>query len=290
VVETVGPEANYRGLELAPDGKHVAAHRHDGTGGDIWVTELPRGPTQPFTFDSSQENSSPVWSPDSSHIVFASLRGGKWGLYQKAANQAGIEDLLVDSGDLMLPTSWSPDGLSVVYDVNNPKSPNDIWVLTLPDRKTKPLLQTQFVKSHGQVSPNGRWLAYDAGAPREIFVVSFPAGNGKWQISTGGGNSPRWRANGRELFFMNAPSFGKMMAVDVRPDGPAFEFETPKELFDSGYINLQHGTQGPLPYHTYAVSADGQRFLIPRRLSTDTADAAPAQIAVVLNWEEGLRK
>lgn len=128
-IETVGPEGNYRGLDLAPNGKRVAVHRHDGQGGDIWLSELPSGPTSRFTFDASQENSSPIWSPDGSHIVFGSLRGGKWGLYQNAANQAGTEEPLVESDVATLPVSWSPDGLSVVYETIDPKTQNDLWVL-----------------------------------------------------------------------------------------------------------------------------------------------------------------
>ena len=117
---TIAAEANYRGLDIAPDGKQVVTHRHEDLGGDIWVTDLSRGTTSRFTFDASQENSSPIWSPDTSQIAFGSVRAGKWGLYLKSANGAGAEERLVESNVAIAPMSWSPDGRSVIYWVNDP--------------------------------------------------------------------------------------------------------------------------------------------------------------------------
>src|SRR5204862_7360273 len=94
----------------------------------------------------------------------------------------------------------------------------------------------------------------------EAVVLPFVTGPGKWQVSVDGGNSPRWRRDGRELFFMAQISRGKMMAVDVKSVGTSLEFGPPRALFDSDYVNLSAGH----PYKTYAVTADGQRFLIPR--------------------------
>ena len=104
-VETVGPPGNYRGLDLSPDGNRVATHHHDGNGGDIWVTDLSRSTTSRFTFDASQENQSPIWSPDGTRIVYSSFRTGKSGLYQKLANNAGTEERLVESENTTVPMS-----------------------------------------------------------------------------------------------------------------------------------------------------------------------------------------
>ncbi len=285
---TVGPEANYRGLDLAPGGNLVATHRHDGQGGDIWVTELSRGTSSRFTFDASLENSSPIWSPDASQIVFGSVRTGKWGLYLKAANGAGAEERLVESNVPIAPMSWSPDGRFIVYWMNDPNTQYDLWLVPLSgDRKTVPLLQTPFNESHGQVSPDGKWLAYVSNetGQNEVHVQPFPAGVGRRKVSTIGGSTfPRWRGDGRELFYMERVSNGKIMAVDVKSSASTFEAGTPKELFDSAYINLGHVAN----YQTYAVSADGQRFLIPRPFNVSEATAAP--IAVVLNWAAALKK
>jgi dipeptidyl aminopeptidase/acylaminoacyl peptidase len=293
-VEAVGPVANYRGIDLAADGKRVAAHRHDGAGGDIWVTDLSRNATSRFTFDASQENQSPIWSPDGTRIVYASFRNGKAGIYQKPSNNAGSEERLIESNDPVVPVSWSPDGNSIVYEVVDQKTQRDLWLLPLTgDRKSSPLLHTPFSELFAQISPDGKWLAYASNETgrTEIYVRSFPNGSGKWQISTSGGAVPRWRHDGGELFYMSQTSGGKITAVSVRANGSTLEVGTPKELFDSPFVNLGHTSAAPgaADYHGYAVSADGQRFLIPHPQSNEGASQT-MPIAVVENWAAGLTK
>jgi len=153
-IETIGPSGNYRGLDLAPDGRRVAAHRHDGQGGDVWVSESSRGTTSRLTFDASQDNSSPIWSPDGTRIAFGSLRTGKWGLYQKPSDGTGNDELLVQSDSPVAPMSWSPDGRSIVYSVTQLSS--DVWLLPLSaDRKAVPLLNTPFAESRARSLPMG---------------------------------------------------------------------------------------------------------------------------------------
>jgi len=291
LIETVGTAGPFRGVEVSPDGKRVAVHRHDGNGGDVWLLDLARrGTMSRFTFDASQDNSSPIWSPDGSRIVFGSLRNGKWGLYEKPGSGTGAEQLLVESDSPKMPMAWSPDGMLLAYWVNDPKTGSDQWILPFAggDRKSSPLLQTIFNESHPQISPNGKWIAYQSNETGtvEIYVRPFPAGEGKWQISANGGSWTRWRADGREIFYMTAGSLGTLMAASVSPAGPTFEYGDPTELFESGYVNFGHG----LNYHTYAVSADGQRFLIPRPETAVEADLAPAPITVVVNWTRGLTR
>jgi eukaryotic-like serine/threonine-protein kinase len=290
---TVGPPANFRGVELSPDGSRIAWHRHDGSGGDLWITDVARGTTSRLTFDASQDNSSPLWSPDGAYVGFASMRDGKWGLYRKLANNAAGEELLADmpsvvSGSPVTPFSWSPDGRSIVYASVDAKSGQDLWLMSLAgDRKPIPLVRSPFTDLHGQVSPDGRWLAYwsvETGRP-EVYVQAFPTGTARWQVSTGGGQYPRWRHDGRELFYMTSPSAGKMMAVEVKSSGAALEVGTPQELFDSGYYNVATGHL----YNPYAVSADGSRFLIPRSPTLSSAPAS-APIAVVVNWASTLNR
>jgi len=155
------------------------------------------------------------------------------------------------------------------------------------DKEPIPLLQTGFGEVHPQVSPNGKWISYTSNETgrQEIYVRSFPSGDGKWQISASGGVFSRWRPDGSELFYLSTPSLGKLMSVKVTAAGPTFEYGDPTELFDSEYINFTHG----LNYHTYAVSPDGQRFLIPRPEGTDE-DSAPAPITVVLNWTKAVTR
>ena len=146
-----------------------------------------------------------------------------------------------------------------------------------------------FLEGLGQVSPDGKWLAYtswEAGRPA-VYVRSFPSGAGKWQVSTTNlGDYPRWRRDGRELYYMNGVSNGKLMAVEIKGNGSTFEPGATKELFDSGWFDISHTGN----YHPYAVSADGQRFLVPRPTASVTGDPASLPIVVVLDWTAGLRK
>jgi len=149
-----------------------------------------------------------------------------------------------------------------------------------------PLVTTPLDEANAQVSPDGKWLAYQSNETGEgqIYVRPFPTGSGKWQMSTSGGFAPRWRGDGRELFYLD-PQY-KLFAVSVQFNSSAVEAGVPKPLFDSGYVTLNsHGAQ---PHHAYAVLADGQRFLIPRP-ATNRAPDSSAPIAVVLNWAQGIQ-
>jgi serine/threonine protein kinase len=287
VVGVIGVDGNYRGVDLSPDGSHVATHRHDGNGGDVWLTDLSRGTTSRFTFDASQDNSSPIWSPDGKDIVFGSLRAGKWGIYRKSSSNTGGEEKLAESDIQILPMAWGADGRSLVYWANDPTTSSDQWLLSLTaDRKAVPLLNTAFVEGHPQVSPDGKWMSYHSTETgrAEVYVRSFPTGTSKWQVSTDGGVFARWRADGHELFYMSAISNAKMMAVDVKASDEVLEAGMPRALFDSGYVNLSSGGN----YHTYAVSHDGKRFLIPRPVATP-GETLASPIVVVTNWAASVK-
>ena len=187
----------------------------------------------------------------------------------------------------MSPMSWSPDGKFIVYWVRDPKTASDQWVIPLTgDRKSFPILHSSFSERWAEISPDGKWIAYTSNETGryEIYVTSFPNGEGKWQLSTNGGSFPRWRADGRELYFLNNSSLGKLMATDIRVTGSSLQPAVPRALFDSGYVDAGHSVN----YHPYAVSPDGQRFLIPRPEGAST-EAAPPPITVVLNWAAALR-
>jgi Tol biopolymer transport system component len=277
----VGPPGPYRDVNISPDGKRIAVHRHDGSGGDIWIFE-PGGAITRLTFNPTQDNSGPIWSPDGSQIVFGSFRNAKWGLYLRSSSGAGPEELLLESDRPQVPMAWSPDGKSIVFWTLDPKTTWDLWLFSVLDRKASPLLNSPFHESHAQISPDGRWLTYhaDPSGQYEIYVKPFPTGDGAWQVSSNGGAAPRWRADGREIFYKSAPNNGKIMGVPVMAAGNTFEHGVPQELFDSGWFSLPHTTN----YHTYAVSADGQRFLVARPVSNPTDDKTSPPITVVLNW------
>jgi eukaryotic-like serine/threonine-protein kinase len=287
LLQNVGPLANYRGIDLSHDGMRIAAHHHErALQGDLWITELARGTTSRFTFDASQENSSPVWSPDGKFVAFGSLRQSKWGLYRKPTDNSAGEERLLESDDTLLPQSWSPDGQSIVFTRFSTRSP-DLWLLPLSgDRKPVALLAAPFVETFGQVSPDGKWLAYSSTetGTGEVYVQPFPRGAGKVKVSTNGGSVPRWRQDGRELFYLSQQTSGKVMAVDVKPTGTTFEAGAPKELFDSAIVGLPHNG----PTCPYAVSPDGQRFLIPQAPGSEVQSTAP--VVVVINWTAALQR
>jgi hypothetical protein len=190
-----------------------------------------------------------------------------------------------------MPMSWSPDGKHLVYYIGDPKTNNDLWALPLEgDRKPFPVSHTSFDENHGQISPDGKWIAFNSteSGINQIYVKPFPFGSGKWQASTTGGMYPRWRRDSRELFYMDLPDAGSVMSVEVKVAGDAIQFSRPRALFDSGYVNINH----PANFLTYDVSPDGQRFLIPRPAvgATSSDSRSDTPITVVLNWPALLKK
>jgi serine/threonine protein kinase len=287
LIQSLGPEAAYQGVALSPDGKRIAAHRHDGDGGDIWLTDTTRGTTSRLTFDASQDNSSPVWSPDGSEIVFASRRAGKWGLYRKRADNSGAEELLYESASGNRPVHWSPDG-TIVFQVLDSKTIQDLWTLSLSGaRRATPWLQTPFGENEGRISPDGRFIAYMSNETGryEVYVRTFPSGGGKWQISNEGAIFPIWRRDGHELFFLSPRA---VMVIDYQSSGATFEAGTAKPLLETRTSVAFPGGGGVHPFANFDISSDGQRLLVARATSQDT-DTGPSPIVVVTNWTAAIR-
>jgi Tol biopolymer transport system component len=287
VTGTVGAPGIYRGVSLSPDGLQVAAHRHDGEGGDIWLTDLTRGQPSRFTLDATQENQSPAWSPRGDRIAFGSVRDGKPGIYVRAANRTGTDERVYEttSSRSVLPLRWTPDGKAILFQVVEAKTGRDLWMVSLEgERKAWPLLQSAASEQNGQLSPDGRWLAYgsDETGSTELYVKPATASGGQWPISSGGGGAPRWRGDSKELFYVGR---GKMWTVEVTTKGEVFIPGVQKALFDS--IGFPPHNDSYLPW---AVTRDGQRFLIPRRSSDTDGLTTPNPIVVVLNWLNGVRK
>jgi Tol biopolymer transport system component len=308
VIESPGPPGIYRGMEVSPDGKRIAVHRHDASGGDVIVIE-PRGSTTKLTFDATHHNSSPIWSPDGEHIAYSALEKGKWGLYQTLSSGSGTEELLVESEFSKSPMSWSPDGKRIVFWVQDPKNGGDLWVLTLEDKKAAPLIASPFYETHGQISSDGKWIAYTSNLTgrNEVYVQPFPSGSGRYQISFHGGDWPRWRRDGKELFYhaiantQDAPAIvgaftgGSLLSAAVTAAGAAFEPGDPKEIVRMLALNFPHSAGD---YQTYAVSADGQRILMVQYAGVSNAPATaaatspdpPLSITVAMNWASSLKK
>ena len=287
---------SYRGVELSPDGLGAAVHREerDGTG-DLWVLDLQRGSTSRFTFDPTQHSMSPVWSPDGRRIFFSRNPGNSWALYEKDSAGVGGETLLFESKNVSyaIPLSVSPDGQSLVLDVSNPTTLADLWTLALSgDRKASPYLQIPFNQGLGQLSPDGRWMAYTSSESgrNEIYVQSFPSPGTKYQVSTFGATQPRWRGDGKELFYVQGATYGsgvipRFMSVNVEAMGNSLRFGIPEALFDSYAALGDHLA----PAYSYAVSADGKRFLVARQLAAEGSNPGEGPLTVVLNWTAAVK-
>ncbi len=270
---------------LSPDGKKLAVERRDPTTrtSDIWIFDLARGIPTRLTFDPGNERF-PVWSPNGERIVFTSDTSPSGaGLYAKASNGVGGEDLIFKSPIAAI-WDWSSDGKSLVYGGGErelsmlPLLGNHIPVTYLP--------ASNFIKIGAQISPDGQWLAYvgNESGKLEVYVQNFPTPSGKWQISNNGGSSPRWRHDGKEIFYIGGDQ--KLLAVPVNPSTKGFEISTPETLFQVPAGNGNFGTVRGLTItrQQYDVTADGQRFLF----NVLVDESAETPITVVTNWTASL--
>ena len=279
----VGAPGYYRWLNLSPNSAQVSLERYEPqkVSSDIWSFDLARETFDRLTADSSH-NTHPLWSPDGKQISFRSNREGFLAIWQKGVNGNDDKEALVfkEEARTILQTDWSNDGKYLVYRKDGEKTASDLWLLPLSgDRQQKPYLTTQFDENWGKVSPDGRWLAYQSNESGrfEIYVQAFPEPGRRVTVSKGGGTLPRWRRDGRELYYV-APD-DKLMAVPVEP-GANLVAGTPVPLFEVGSYGRRNNR------YVYDVSADGQKILLLRPLE----DATTRPLTVVQNWTELLKR
>ena len=275
----VGEAADYSNPALSPDESKLSVSIRDPQTKtrDIWIFDLVRGGKTRLTFDPADDLDC-IWSPDGTRIAFTSDRAGQRNIYWKLADGSGPEELVLGGKDgQQNVVDWSRDGKYLLYG-HDPDRVQHLYVLPLAgDRKPVLFIKTPFATQQGHFSPNDRWVAYRSpeSGRNEVFVQGFNLDpsqpRGKWQVSTEGGELPRWRGDGKELFFHFTDSF---FAVDVTTDGPAFTAGIPKRLFDIPAVSAS-STHGE-----YVVTRDGQRFLVA--MQSDKAAAQP--IEVVVNW------
>jgi Tol biopolymer transport system component len=273
----VGQPARYGQIALSPDGKRVAVEIPDSRGpNDLWVVDVERGVASRVTADPAGEWD-PVWSPDGRELVFGSDRNGTKDLFRKSLQVNEPESLVLRSSAHKYPESWSPDGKTLLYVSAAEGHPQSVWGVS-PAASGEPelLLENGFAIDEPHVSPEGHWLAYtsvDSGE-WEVYIQAFHKPGERVRVSVGGGGQPKWRGDGRELFYLARD--GRVMAVAIKSGGPSVEVGLPAALFAIGSFRPD--------FDDYAPAADGQRFLVKVPVRKE-----PRRVHVVLDWPSLLR-
>ncbi len=269
----VGEAKAFANPNVADDGKALAVDETDARNQntDVWTYDLERGGAKRLTFDPSLD-ALPVWSPDRKQVVFTSSRSNVFNIYMKEADGTQEEKLICASDVDKYPNSWSRDGKYILYG----EGP-DLKYLTVPEMKSEVFLKAPSTLKNGQFSPDGKWVAYASNESGrwEVYVTSFPEAQGKWQVSAEGGEQPRWRGDGKELFYLSADA--KVMAVPLKgrggfdPGAPVMLFQTnPKETLASSEQFI------------YDLDPSGQRILV----NTQVRNVEVQPMTVVLHWGE----
>ena len=276
---TVGEEALWFQFALSPDGRFVAAQRSESVGAaaDIWLLDVTRGVSRRLTSEQGSE-SDPIWSPDGQFVAYTRSPTGVQDIYRKNV-VSGEETRLAQSATPKFPETWSRDGQFIMFHSPTAGSPT-INILPLAEPRTPSVwLSDRFLKDESHFSPDDRWLVYQSteSGQFDVYVQPFPGPGGKVRVSSGGGGEPRWRGDGKEIFYLTQD--GTVMAAPITTTATSIEPGMPKALFKTR-IAVQ------LTIDQYAVTSDGQRFLI----EVPTGDGGQSPITVVLNWANGPRR
>ncbi len=277
---TIGEPARYGTFRISPDGDRVAFDIIDtqSENRDLWMHDLERGVSSRFTFHD-RADISPTWSPDGSRVAFSSPRGASRDIFVKNASGAGdAEEFLTDQYPLH-PCDWSSDNRYMAYMRLHPETGWDIWAVALngPGEPFS-VAETPFIDGRPAFSPSGEWIAYqsdESGRP-EIYVQQFPEARGKWQVSTAGGTEPVWSGDGSEIFYLDATQ--NLVSVKVTT-GETFKAGLPEVLFEARLVPV-------VQRNRYAVTADGERFLLLTPLESQTNPP----MTVVQNWQLSLQQ
>jgi serine/threonine-protein kinase len=284
---------DYRNPAFSPDGKRLAMDISDGNRRDIWVYEWERDTLTRLTF-TGEQNSYPGWTPDGQRIVYSSQeKGGAYNLWWIRADGAGNPQRLTESKNEQRATSWRPDGNALAFRENNPDTGGSGDIMSLPIEgneqsgwkigEPKPFVNSAFREDFPAFSPDGRWLAYHSNesGSNEIYVRPFPGPGGKWQISNGGDNYPKWSGNGKELFYRSRDS--KIMVATYTASGDSFRADKP-QLWSPGQFTNLGGGVGNFDLHP-----DGQRFAVLKAPGTEETTAGVNNVTFIFNFFDELR-
>jgi len=274
VIRSIGPPGYYFDVDLSPDGKRVMTAEGDPRA-TLYLIEMERGVKTRFSFADRGTNT-PVWSRDGTRVLYALAPGDQVTnayarVFSKPASGSGSAEVFCDAGAESYPVDVSPDGKFLLFN-RGTIGASDLYVSPfITPCKPQPLVATPQNESDGAFSPDGKWVAYTSNENGidDVFLTTFPSSGGKWQISPGGGRVPRWRGDGKELFYI-APD-DRLIAVDVTLGASDVTFGPPKPLFPLNSRGLG------VPYD---VTPDGQHFIV-NQLTEQTS--LPA--VIVSNWK-----
>jgi serine/threonine protein kinase len=281
-MDAIAKVERYLTPALSPDGTHLAVTIFAGGLGisDIWMFDLARQTGTRFSFGPASQTW-PVWSFDGKTIFYASNVKGPTHIYAKAADGSGAERTIQEDGDVLeSPRTVSADGRYLIYGRRaKDESAFHIWALPLTGGgKPFAVVQDSFDEDFPSVSADGKWMAYQSNESgrREIYITAFPGGGAKWQVSSNGGTAPRWRKDGKELFFLDLSD--NVTAVDVSIAGGAPRLGAPRALFQAVGIQRDFGP--------FDVTADGKKFLV----NSGNLKEGNDPLTLVLNWAAELKK
>jgi hypothetical protein len=255
-----GVAGPYGDMDLSPDGRFVAVTRQDAASADIWVIDWQRAAVATrLTLDPS-DDVNPVWSPDGTRVAFTTYRKGNADIYVANADKVGSEMPLLETASNEAVEAWSRDNKYIAYLFGGADNVRDIYVLPLfGDKKPRPVVQGAYQKDEPQFSYDGKWLAYTSNESGsfEVYVTPFPTADYSLKITATGGGQPRWREDGRELYY-RAPD-NRIMVVDITVTGGKIGASPPRLLFSPVLSNPNTRDE---TRHMLSVSPDGQRFLL----------------------------
>jgi serine/threonine-protein kinase len=285
------PLRTYVYPRLSPDGTQIALDIRDQDQ-DIWIWSFQRQTLTRFTFDAALD-AQPVWTPDGRRLIWISQR--PLNIYWQASDGTGTRERLTSGSFEQRPSTVTPDGTRLLFAEDNTPgvatgTSRDLFVLPLTgDRKPTRLMQTTFDERNGEVSPDGRWLAYQSNESGQfqIFVRPFPAvDTGRWQLSSAGGQQPEWARNGRELFYLGSDGALMTVSVTTTSGSGGFTASTPVKLLEPRYYTAAgENNLG----RTYDVSPDGRRFLMIKDVGNDQA-TVQRNLVVVQHFDEMLNR
>jgi len=281
---------DYRNPAFSPDGKRLALEIVEGTRRDIWVHDWERDTLTRLT-SAGESNFDPSWTPDGQRITYSSQEKGRApNLWWIRADGAGNAQRLAESNSSQDVSFWRPDSKVLAFCEGNPDTGADIWTLVIEgDEKSgwkpgepKPFVNSAFTQTWPAFSPDGRWLAYQSNesGTTEVYVRPFPGPGGNWQVSTGGGNRPKWSRNGKELFYRTTDS--KIMVATYTASGDSFRADK-SELWSPGQFTDPGGGVNNFDLHP-----DGKRFAVLKAPGGEET-AAVNKVSFVFNFFDELR-